>query len=122
MKEIYISADTCKNTTDQMRDKLCSSDVDTEHQCTLLVTADCIERTTELGPTKQTEQQNDKQYCYNNTDFNIRININAFLVNRTHTRNDHTCHFQLCKCLILYVERVGMNNRCHTTCKEHTCQ
>ena len=61
MEEEEISADACTETAENVCQELCELNVDTEHVCALVVTADCVEITSELCPFEETEEKDN--YC-----------------------------------------------------------
>ena len=92
MQEIDETADTCQKTADQMGEELRSLHVDTEHQCALLVSADCVKITSQLHPSEQYEHYDYYQKRYQHTDLHISRNVFAKLIYGTKTRHIHTGH------------------------------
>ncbi len=105
-----------------MSDKLGSPYIDTEHQCTLLVTANCVKITSQLRPTEQTEQKSYDNKRDNHTDFDVSIDIISPSVYTSQSRYNDMRVLQCNKRLIFYIKWLGMNDRRHTTGKEHTSQ
>ena len=122
MQEIYIASNTGEQPTQQMRKKTCLFNVNSKHKSTLAVTSNRIKRTAKLRPAKHDKHNHNDQDCHNHTDFHICIHIFANTVDRSHSRNNYTGIFQFYKCLILYIERICMYDRSHTSCKKHTCK
>ncbi len=122
MHEVYESADTCEEAAHEVREELRKSNVDTEHVGALVVTAYCVEASSDLGPAKEHEEEDDYEKRYDDADLYIRGDICAGLIYRAHSGYRDPCPLESLELLVFDIELRRVNYGGHAFGKEHSGQ